>query len=417
MDVARPDLLAKKRRRQQLWMGAVVVGVVAAGAGLATLDSAAPVIERQSLYTARVQWGEMLRQVRGNGVLVPREVRYVAAQTDGRVERLLVKPGAVVDADTVIVELVNPEVPRQLEEAELALGEAESDLTALRVQLESDRLDQLARVAEFHADAASAQLTAEAEGQLFGDHIIPEVQYRSSLLSAEQLAIRLDIEQQRLEQMAESTSAQLDAQGSRVARARRTVERRTEQLEGLTVRAGMPGVLQAVSVEPGQNVVQGGNIARVARPDLLIAELRVPQAQASDIVLGQSVVVDTRSGEVAGEVIRIDPAVVTGTVQVDVGLLGELPAAARPDLTVDGVIEIERIPETLFVARPAVAGSAGFASLFRVDADGNGAQRVQVQLGTASVNEIQILDGLQEGDEVILSDVSRWDDYDRLEID
>jgi len=328
-----------------------------------------------------------------------------------------VKAGAVVEADTVIAELVNPEVPRQLEEAELALEEAESDLTALRVRLESDRLNQLANVAQVRADSESARLTADAEGELFEDHIIPEVQYRSSILRAEQLAVRLDIEQQRLDQMEESRVAQMDAQASRVSRARRTVERRTEQLEGLSVRAGMAGVLQAVTVEAGQSVVQGTSIARVARPDLLIAELRVPQAQASQIALGQSVTVDTRSGEVTGEVIRIDPAVVNGTVQVDVGLTGELPASARPDLSVDGEIEIERIPDTLFVSRPAVGGSGAFASMFRVDPDGNGAQRVQVRLGSASVNVVQVLEGLQEGDEVVLSDVSRWDDFDRLVID
>jgi len=417
MDVARPDLKASKRRRQQIWIAAAVVGVVVVGAGLATLDSAAPVVERESLYTARVQYGEMLRQVRGNGTLVPRDVRFVAAQTEGRVERVLVKAGAVVEADTVIAELVNPEVPRQLEEAELALEEAESDLTALRVRLESDRLNQLANVAQVRADSESARLTADAEGELFEDHIIPEVQYRSSILRAEQLAVRLDIEQQRLDQMEESRVAQMDAQASRVSRARRTVERRTEQLEGLSVRAGMAGVLQAVTVEAGQSVVQGTSIARVARPDLLIAELRVPQAQASQIALGQSVTVDTRSGEVTGEVIRIDPAVVNGTVQVDVGLTGELPASARPDLSVDGEIEIERIPDTLFVSRPAVGGSGAFASMFRVDPDGNGAQRVQVRLGSASVNVVQVLEGLQEGDEVVLSDVSRWDDFDRLVID
>jgi HlyD family secretion protein len=417
MDVARPDLKDKRRRRQRLWIAAAVVGVVVVGAGLATLDSAAPVVERETLYTARVQAGEMLIQVRGNGVLVPRDVRYVAALTEGRVERVLAKPGAIVEADTVIAELVNPEIPRQLEEAELALEEAVFDMAALRVRLESDRLNQLANVAQVRADAESARLTAEAEGMLFEDNIIPEVQYQSSLLRAEQLAVRLDIEQQRLEQMAESIQAQVDAQSSRVSRARRTVERRTEQVEGLTVRAGMPGVLQEVSVEPGQNIVQGASMARVARPDLLIAELRVPQAQVSRITLGQPVIVDTRSGEIPGEIIRIDPGVVNGTVQVDVGLIGELPAAARPDLSVDGVIEIERIPDTLFVSRPSQGANGDFASLFRVDVDGSGAQRIQVELGSASVNVIQILNGLREGDEIILSDVSRWEDFDRLVID
>jgi HlyD family secretion protein len=417
MDVARPDLLDKKRRRQRIWLAAAVVGVAAVGAGLATLDSAAPVVERETLYTARVQAGEMLIQVRGNGVLVPRDVRYVAALTEGRVERVLAKPGAIVDVDTVIAELVNPEIPRQLEEAELALEEAVFDMAALRVRLESDRLNQLANVAQVRADSESANLTAEAEGLLFGDNIIPEVQYRSSLLRSEQFAIRLDIEQQRLDQMAELIQAQIDAQTSRVSRSRRTVERRSEQVEGLTVRAGMRGVLQEVSVEPGQNIVQGASMARVARPDLLIAELRVPQAQVSRIALGQSVVVDTRSGLIDGEIIRIDPGVVSGTVQVDVGLVSELPPSARPDLSVEGVIEIERISDTLFVSRPSQGANGAFASLFRVDSDGNGAQRVQVQLGSASVNVIQVLDGLREGDEVILSDVSRWDDFDRLEID
>lgn len=417
MDVPRQDLKIKKERRRRLWMAVGVVSVLALVGFTLTLDPAAPSVDADTLWTGTVQRGEMLRQVRGPGTLVPKDVRFVAAESDGRVERVLVKPGAVVEQGGVIAELINPELVRQAEEAGWRLDEARADMAALRVRLESDRLSLQATVAEVRADAEGARLQAEAERQLAEDNIIPAINYRRSQLRSEQLSVRLDLEEQRLVNFEDSYRAQLEAQEARVSQARRSMERQRELVQGLSVEAPMSGVVQMVAVEEGEQIARGMNIARIAEPGQLIAELRVPETQANDIQLGQPAVVDTRNGKVPGHVVRIDPAVVSGTVQVDVDFDQVLPAGARPDLSVDGVIEIERLDDVLFMNRPAYGQPGGTASLFRVSADGTQAHRVSVELGRASVSVIEVRGGLSEGDEVILSDTSEWDRYDRLELD
>lgn len=417
MDIRRTDFSKSKRRRQIVFAGvgvlvaAVVIGIIA------TLDPAAPAVARESLLLDSVKRGEMLREVRGPGLLVPKEVRWIAAETSARVERILLKPGATVQPDSVILELSNPEVADAQLAAQSALAAAEADLAAQRMTLESQLLDQKANLAGFEAQYESARLQTEAESDLAAKGIIPKIQYRRSQLASEQLKIRLDIEKERAAKFAQTSEAQLAAQRARTEQLRNTADLRTRQLDGLKVRAGIAGVLQQVPVEEGQQVAAGTNLARVARPDVLMAELRIPETQVKDVREGQDVSIDTRNGLVSGRVIRIDPAVQAGTVLVVVDLTGDLPPGARPDLSVDGTIRIERLTDVLYVGRPAYSRPESEMRLFKVDTKTGVAQRVAVRLGRASVNLIEIRQGLQPGDQIVLSDTSQWDEYDRLRID
>lgn len=415
MDINRPDL-KKKRKRKQL------IGVVSGTALLAVLmivlfrlEPAAPKVERSTVWIDQVQRGEFVRQVRGPGMLVPKEIRLIAATSEGRVERVLAKAGAQVAADTVLVELSNPELVRQAEEARWSAEAADADLRSLEAELSRELLDARSSLAIVQADQEGAQLQMEAESDLARQGIVSKLQFRQSELRARQLKIRVDLEQQRMEELGSSISAQTAAQQARVEQAHRLQQRREQQVADLQIRAGIDGVLQIVNVESGEQLAPGFNVARVARPDELLAELRVAETQARDVQLGQVVQVDTRNGMVEGSVIRIDPAVLNGTVQVDVELIGELPPGARPDLSVDGVIELERLIDVLYVGRPAYGQSNSTVSMFRLDEDGF-ALRTPVALGRASVNLIEVTAGLQAGDQVILSDTSAWDEQDRIRL-
>lgn len=416
MDIQRTDLKQKKRRRQIAFGIVGTIAIVAMGLLLANLDPAAPSVDRAALWLGTVERGEMLREVRGPGVLAPKEIRWIAAETPARVERIVVKPGARVEPDTVILELSNPEVAEAQLAAQSALTAAEADLAAQRMSLESQALDQKANLAAVEADYESARLQAEAEGELAAKGIISRIQARRSELSAQTLQTRLSIEKERVTKFGDTTRAQLDAARARVDQLRNTAQLRRRQAEGLAVRAGISGVLQQVPVQEGQQVAAGVNLARVARPEVLMAELRIPETQVKDVSVGQPVRVDTRNGIVPGTVIRIDPAVLNGSVLVDVDLEGNLPPGARPDLSVDGTIEIERLSDVLYVGRPAFGQPESQVRLFKLDADGKRAQRVPVQLGRASVNLIEVRQGLNPGDRVVLSDTSQWDDYERLRI-
>lgn len=379
------------------------------------LEPAAPVVERNSVWIDEVRFGEFLRQVRGPGSLVPKEIRWTAATSQGRVERVLAKPGARVEATTILVELSNPELVQQAEEARWLADAEEAERLSLQAELSRELLDAKAVMATVRADQEGAQMQMEAEQELAEKGIVSKLQFRQSELQARQLGIRVQLEKERLAELESSIKAQIAAKQARLEQARRLHQRREQQVRDLTVRAGIDGVLQIVNVEPGQQVQPGQNIARVARPNELIAELRIAETQARDIQLGQSVAVDTRNGIVDGEVIRIDPAVVSGTVQVDVELIGELPAGARPDLSVDGVIELERLEDVMYVGRPAYGQTGATVSLFKVDVEGD-AQRVPVTLGRASVNLIEVVAGLTSGDQVVLSDTSAWDEYERIRL-
>lgn len=415
MDIQRTDLKLKKRRRQIILIAVAGLAVILAGIFIAGLEPAAPRVDRGTVWTDTVKRGEMLREVRGPGSLVPKSIRWLAAETDARVERIVVKPGARVEPDTVILELSNPVVLDQLAAAEADHVSAQADYLARQIELESMVLDQRARLAGFEAEYEGARLQAEAEGQLSADGIISRIQYQRSQLSADSLKVRVDMERDRLANTRQNIGKQLEAERARIAQLVRTRDLRQRQVDALQLTAGIEGVLQQVPVEEGQQVMAGSNLARVARPDVLMAELRIAETQAKDILIGQPVRVDTRNGIVAGEVIRIDPAVQGGTVQVDVDLLDPLPAGARPDLSVDGTIQIERLADVLHVGRPAFGQPESQTTLFRINGDGS-AVRVPVALGRASVNLIEVVNGLSEGEQVILSDTSAWDQYDRIRL-
>jgi HlyD family secretion protein len=418
MDRPRDESFKKKRRRNRILIAvAVVIGLGAITVALANLEPAAPTVDRQGVWTGTVERGEMLRRVRGPGTLVPEQIRWVTTSTAGRVEQIHLLPGIVVEADSVILTLSNPELEQELQDAVLALRAAEAAYQNLQVQLENDLLSQQAEAARVRAEYEEARLQAEADEELFGENLIPEINLKRSRLRRDQLAGRDKIETQRLVKARDAIRSQLASQRAELQQRRALFDLRRNQVTDLAVTAGIAGVLQQVPVEVGQRVSPGDNLARVARPDTLKAELRIPETQAKDITIGQPAEIDTRNGVVQGRVVRIDPAVQEGTVLVDVALEGELPRGARPDLSVDGTIEIERLPDVLYVGRPAYGQPESTVQLFRIGEDGETAVRVPVSLGKSSVNTIEVREGLQEGDEVILSDVSRWDGHDRLRLD
>jgi HlyD family secretion protein len=416
MDIARPELKQRKRRRQYLIGGVVAAVLAAACMGLAALGPAIPSIERTSVLVDTVKRGELLREVRGPGTLVPKEIRWIAAETAARVEHIVARPGAMVEPDTVILELSNPEVDDQLLAGKTAVTAAQSDLAAKRTDLSSKLLDEQSSLAQAQSDFETARMQAEAEKTVAEKGVIPAVQYKKSLVVLDQLKNRVTIERQRVVEFQRNISAQIAAEQARLDQLVATRELRQRQADALHLRAGIHGVLQQVPVEEGQQVVAGTNLARVARPNELRAELRIAETQAKDIVLNQPVKVDTRNGIVDGKVARVDPAVQNGTVQVDVDLTGALPPGARPDLSVDGTIEIERLPDVLYVGRPAFGQPDSEVRLFRLDPSSGVASRVPVQLGKSSVNLIEIRKGIAVGDSVILSDTSAYDQHDKIRL-
>lgn len=416
MDIARPELKQQRQRRRLIVGVAISLAVLTAGYFIAGLEPASPQVDRQSVWIDTVKRGDLLREVRGPGTLVPKEIRWISADAAARVERILVRPGAAVQPDTLILELRNPEIDDQMLAARAGFEAAKADLEARRIQLMSQVLDQQANLAAVQADHEGAKLQAEAEAELNRKGIVSTLQFRQSQLRADQLAVRLDIERQRVSMLQRNLDAQLSAERARLDQLKNTYELRQRQAEGLNVRAGMSGILQVIAVEEGQQVSPGANLARVARPDVLRAELRVPETQAKDVKLDLVVRVDTRNGIVNGHVVRIDPAVLNGTVQVDVDFDSELPAGARPDLSVDGTIEIEKLKDVLYVGRPAFGQAETTTTLFRLETEGDHADRTPVQLGRASVSLIEIVRGLDVGDRVILSDTTSYDQHDRLRL-
>jgi len=415
MDIARPNVAKEKRRKRIIY--AAIAGVVLIGITvlLSQLKPAAPTMERNLVWIGTVKRGPMLRQVRGLGTLVPEEIRWIAARTQGRVEKIILRPGAPVEPGTLILELSNPDVVSAAANAKSQLLAAEAQLANQRVQLESQLLAAEAAAAQARATYEQARLQAEVNEELFKDGLVSPVQLKLSKVSAEEAAIRNEIEQKRFAFAKESIKPQLAVQEAEVERLASLSRLRNEELEALQVRATMTGVLSALPVEVGAQVQPGQNIARVADPLKLKAEVRIAETQAKDIAIGQLASVDTRNGVVAGQVSRIDPAVQNGTVTVDVIFTEALPKGARPDLSVDGTIELERLDDVLFVDRPAFGQERSTISLFKLG-EGNLATRTQVQLGRSSVNTIEILAGLQPGDRVILSDMSQHDSADRVKL-
>lgn len=417
MDIKRTDLAKNRRRRWIILSAAGAALAIVVVAVASTLNAAAFKVDRANLWLDTVKRGEMLREVRGPGLLVPKEIRWIAAETPARVERILLKPGAEVQPDNVILELSNPEVVEAQLLARSELVAVEADMAAERATRQNLLLDQKAKLADVQSQYELARMQTEAETELAATGIVSKLQYRRNQVAAEQLKLMVGIEKERVARFIQTMRTQQSAQDARMEQLRNTADLRARQLEALKVRAGIAGVLQQVPVEEGQQVTAGANLARVARPDVLMAELRIPETQISDVREGQEVSVDTRNGIVLGRVIRLDPAVQTGTVLVDVELTSPLPPSARPDLSVDGTIRIERLPDVLYVGRPAYAQPNSESRLFKVDPSTGIAQRVSVHFGRASMNLIEVKDGLQPGDQVVVSDTSQWDKHDRLRID
>lgn len=411
MDVPRSKAIARNKKIRQavyIILTLVVVGVVTVM--LSRLKPAVPGVDRGTVIIDTVKRGEMLRQVRGLGTLVPEEITWIPAMTSGRIDKRLVQPGTTVTTDTVIFELSNPELQQQLMEAESQLRSAEASYNNRRVDLESQLLNQKAQAATVEADYQQAKLTDEANGQLHKEGLVSEIVLKQSRTRASELAIRNDLEKKRIEMNSEAIKTQLAVSQAELDQRRTFLELRRKQVSDLRVRAGMNGVLQQLAVEVGQQVTPGTNLARVSNPNKLKAAVRIPENQARDIQPGLRASVDTRNGIISGYVIRIDPAVQNGTVLVDIALEGEMPKGARPDLNVDGTIELERLDNVLFIQRPALGQEKSTIRLFRLEIDGNHAEAVTVQLGRSSVTTIELISGLKAGDKVIVSDLTQLGD-------
>lgn len=418
MDVPRKSA-AKKRLIRRIAFGLAVLAVIpTVTLLLGRLKPAAPVVERSTVWVDTVKRGPMLREVRGLGTLVTDETLLIPATTDGRVERILVKPGTAVTPDTVILELSNPELQTALVDAEFQLKASEAAYTDLRVQLESKGLDQKAAAAQVNADFHEARLKAERDNALAKEGLVADIDAKISTVKAEELKTRSEIEARRLSIADESVKAQLAAQQVKMEQMRAQHRLKLEQVSALKVRAGASGILQQLPtpVEVGQKVAAGTALAKVAQPLKLKAELKIAETQAKDVQIGQSASIDTRNGVIPGRVSRIDPAVLNGTVTVYVMLEGALPQGARPDLSVDGTIVLEQLADIVYVGRPVSGQPDSTITLFKLGPDGKGADRVQVKLGRSSVNTIEVREGLTVGDRVILSDMSAWDAQDRIRL-
>lgn len=417
MDIKRPGKSKLKKNIRTAVL--LTVGVVTIGGityGLTKLKRAAPGVERSTAVIDTVKRGQMLRQVRGLGTLVPELTRRIPAPADGRVERIPVQAGVEVGPATVIAELSNPLMLQQAMDADFQLKAAEADAESLRVRLESESMTQQASIASINADYSQAKLQLDANEELGRQGLIADLTLKVARVQVLDLANRLSVEKQRLAISVKSTKAQINAQRSRIDQLRAFAQLKHDQVESLKVRAGSAGVLQQITVQVGQQVTPGFDIARVADPASLKAELRIPETQIKDVRIGQRVEIDTRNGVIQGSVSRIDPAAREGTFVVDAMLTGPLPSSARPDLSVDGTIELERLDNILYMGRPAFGQGQSTVKIFRVSPDGREAARVPVTLGRSSVSTIEIIDGLREGDQVILSDTSTWDNYDVIRL-
>ena len=416
VDIARPDISRTKKVRRVVSGIAITGMVILITVVLSRLEPALPRVDRDTVYMGTVERGSMLREVRGTGTLVPEEIRWISAITNGTVERIVIRPGAPVTPDSIIVELSNPELEQSALESQLQLTAALARYASRQVELESQTLTQQAGLVTVESELSQARLEVEADEELAKDGLVSRIQLLQSQTRATELRTRYEIEQQRLRIQTDLVRAQLAAEEAEVDRLQTIYQLRENQVSNLRLTAGVSGVLQEVPLEEGQRVTPGTNLARVGDPSRLKAELRVAETEARDIQVGQPALVDTRNGVIPGHVVRIDPAVQNGTVTVDVVLDGELPRGARPDLTVDGTIELERLEDVLYVGRPVFGREQSVASLFKLVPESDEAVRTRVSLGRSSVNTIEVIEGLQAGDWVVLSDMSQWDAFDRIRL-
>jgi HlyD family secretion protein len=416
MDIPRKSAARKRNIKRAVYIVLVVIAALGVTAWLRKLQPAAPSVDPGTVWPGTVKQGEMVRNVRGLGTLVAEDIHWIPAVTLGKIDKILLRPGAEVKVDTVIIEMSNPDLQQSALDAELAVKAAEASYTDLKVQLEKGLLDQKANAAKAQSDYAGAKMTADTNNILAKQGLIGDLVAKLSQITADDLSNRAKIEQQRLAISDGSIQAQLAVQRSRIDQAQEVYKLRRSQLDALKVRAGTNGTLTVIAVEEGQQVAQGANLARVADPTKLKAELKIAETSAKDVMLGQLASIDTHNGLIKGRVSRKDPAAVNGTFTVDCSLEGELPKGAQPDLTVEGTVEFEKLTNVLYVERPVHGQENSLVSLFKYDEDGKGATRVQVKLGRSSVNYIEVLDGLKVGDKVILSDTSAWDNNDRIRL-
>jgi multidrug resistance efflux pump len=419
MDIARPEFKQRKRRRQVAVVVAVVLVVAGLTAAAYRLKPAAPTVERGTVWTDTVKRGPMLRQVRGLGTLIPspEAVLQIPAQTEATVVRIRLLPGpAVIKADTILLEMTNPQVEQAAVDAQLQLKAAEAEYQSQKMTLESNLMNEKAGAATVKADYTQAQLQAQTDKALYDLGVISGLAYKASKSKSDELTTRNGLEEERLTSTQKAIDSQLAEQQTKIDQMRVLAELKNKQLDALKVRAGIDGVLVELPVRVGEHVQPGTMLAKVVQPNHLMAELKIAETQARDVQNLEPATIDTHNGTISGEVWRVDPAVQNGTVTVDVKLTGELPKGARPDLSVDGTIDLERLDNVLYVGRPAFGQENSTISLFKLGPDGKDAARVPVKVGRASVNSIQVLDGLREGDTVLLSDMSRWDNTDRIRL-
>jgi len=416
MDVPREGVAAKKRKRRILIISASAVGLILATFALSRLKPAAPSVDRSSVWIDTVKRGPMVRQVRGLGTLVPEDIRWIPANTEGSVEKILIWPGTKVEPGDVILELTSPELEQSAHDAELQAKAAEAELTTLRANLQRELLDQESTTAKVRSEYEQAKMERQTNDQLNKNGLIATLQYKTSQVKEEELANRNQIEEKRLQFARDSIEPQLASKQAAVDQANQLAKLKLDQVEALHVKAGMSGVLQVLPVQIGQRLKVGDNLARVADPSKLKAQVKIAETQAKDIQPNQQAIIDTRNGVVKGHVKRIDPAVEQGTVTVDVAFDEELPKGARPDLSVDGTIELERLDNVVFVGRPAFGQENNTVGMFKLVPGSSEAVRTPVKLGKSSVNTIEILSGLNPGDQVILSDTSAWDSHERIRL-
>jgi HlyD family secretion protein len=416
VDIARsPEVKRKKKIRRIIYAAIGLLAIVGVTIGVSRLRPAAPGVDRATVWVDTVKRGPMIRQVRGSGTLVPENIRWIPATTSGRVEKLVLRPGAQVTPTTVILEMSNPDLQQQVMDAQLGFRSAEAAYENKRADLQSQLLNQEVGVTTLESQHKQAANTLAANEDLYKDKLISELQLKGYRANEEDLKNQLAVAKQRLEITKVGMKSQLAPQEAEVNQRRAVLDLRIKQLDDLKVKAGMTGVLQVLPVEVGQQVAAGANVARVADPTVLKAELRIAETQTKDIRIGQVAEVDTRNGVVPGKVTRIDPASTNGTVGVDVSLEGSLPPGARPDLSVDGTVRLEKLDDVIFVGRPAFGQEESTITLFKLTPDGE-AHRTKVVLGRSSVSQIEIKEGLQPGDQVILSDMSSYDQFDRVRL-
>ncbi len=416
MDIQRPSNARAKKIRRIIYGTVTLLLLGGVTYGLSKLRPAAPSVDRATVWPDEVKRGPMVRDVHGLGTLVPEDIRWIPAQTDSRVERWILRPGAIVKPDSIIMELSDPTLQREALDAEFQLKGAEADYANLKVQVDSDLMNQKANEAAVRSDYEQARLQHDVDEKLYKEGIGSDHVRNLSKVREEQLAIRLKLESERTAVAADSAKARLAAQQAKIDEQKALYQLKKSQVDALHVRAGINGVLQLVPVDVGQHVTPGTNLARVADPKKLKAEIKIAETQAKDVVPGQKASIDTRNGIVNGHVSRIDPSVVNGTVTVDVSLDEPCPNGCRPDLSVDGTVTLENLKDVLYVGRPVHGQADSTIGIFKITEDGSEAVRVNVKLGRSSVNTNEVLDGLKVGDKVILSDMSAWDNFDRVRL-